>query len=439
MNKKVSLWVVLLLSWFFLIITVLFGWAVYHVKNGGSFFSRTASKVIITIASFPVLVEQTCIQLNTYSALVRSNYYPSVKGFKMENNYIDSNYILLPQYDVDKKQSTIKLVRISDNKIMHQWTPDWDQIRDSLKKTSRYWQDANIDDIRLIHPLLFPDGSIIFHDTTSPLIKIDKDSKLIWNLNGFFHHAIEVDAEQNIWVSSVIKPSKFLPGFLDDYNDEAISKISPTGKLIFQKSLAEIFVENGNRGLLLGVGPCTSDVFHINDIQPALTSTKYWMKGDLLISLCDRSTVILYRPSTNKILWLQTGPWLHQHDVDFIDSSKIGVFGNNTVLDDVGLRILGGHNEQYIYDFEKDTITTPYTKFLSDAKVSTVTEGRTDVLPNGDLFVEETNKYRLLRGNKSKTIWQFANPIDEKKTGAIFWSRFVTRQEFEKLNFLKHP
>lgn len=438
MNKKVPLWAVLLLLWFGLVITITFGWAVWHIEQGGTLFSKQTAKKINLVASFPSLVKNVFLEIKHPSILERPNLYPSINGFKMEGNFIDSNYILLSTYDSKSKSSVVKLKRIGDKKVIYQWSPNLEQIKKVLISKSEFWNNAKTQNLRLFHPLLSSDGSVVFHNYVSPLIKIDKNSRVVWIKNGLFHHSLEFDAEGNIWVSSMDKHSKALPKVLGDFNDEHITKISPDGELLFNKSITKILIENGYSGLMLGVGDFEEDMLHVNDIQPALNSGKYWQKGDLLISVRNRSTVFLYRPSTNKILWLKVGPWLHQHDVDFIDAVHIGIFGNNTVRSEEQERLIDGYNDQYIYNFETSELTTPYTEFFKKSGIATPAEGRSAVLKNGDLFVEETNNNRLLRGTTKKVLWQFVDRIDQNTVSALSWSRFVTEEEFKKLNFLKH-
>ena len=81
---------------------------------------------------------------------------------------------------------------------------------------------------------------------------------------------------------------------------------------------------------------------------------------------------------------------------------------------------------------------TPYSEFFKSAKIATLTDGRSDVLSNGDLFVEETKFGRILRGNQNNTIWQYSQRIDSKSVAALFWSRFVTSDEFKQLTFLNN-
>jgi len=438
MNRKIPLWLVLLLLWFAFIIALTFGWEVWRIRNSRQRMNSKADQFIISLASFPSLVKESFNELKQPSKLICPDLYPNVSGLKTEKNYIDSNYILLSTYDKKENQSVVKLIRLSDQKIIYQWMPNYDEIIKLYGKQNKFWLVTDKHNLQLCHPLLSPDGSIIFNNYLSPLIKVDKNSKLIWGVNGIFYHSIEYDADGNVWVSSIIKPSPFLPDLLNDYQDDAITKISPNGKLLFRKSVAQILVENGYRTLLLGVGTYEKDLLHLNDIQPALSSGNYWIKGDLLISLRNKSTVFLYRCSTNKILWLKTGPWLNQHDVDFIDSGRIGIFGNNTVRVFGADRLVDGYNEEYIFNFKTNTTETPYTEFLKKATVSTRTQGRSDVLPNGDLFVEETNNNRLLRGSKKDIIWQYVDRIDKHSVAALSWSRFITAAEFKKLTFLKN-
>ena len=439
MNKKVSLWIVLLIVWVFLAITLMFGWAVGYIHEGGHLISGKSKDVILAIARFPTMVDVSIKQLTSAPPLILKDRYPDIDGLKLnEKNYTDSNYILLSAYDKEAEHSSIRLVRLSDQKILYRWAPDINEIikiRDHNRPVSEASTKRNI---VFWHPLLFPDGSIAFNTEDRSLIKINKDSKISWSLDGKFHHSQEADSEGNIWASSVMdKNSDYLNEFFEEYRDDALAKVSPEGKLLEKRSITKILLDNGYRGLLFGIGPMEKDPLHLNDIQPALTSTEYWQKGDLLVSIRNKSTVFLYRPSTNKILWLQTGPWLNQHDADFIDNSRIAIFGNNIVRNK-NYDFIDGHNEVYVFDFKTMESETPYTKFLKDAKVKTMTGGRSEILPNGDVFVEETDFGRMLRGNSTNTIWQFVERIDKSSAAVLGWSRIVQPAEFKKYTFLKN-
>lgn len=442
MNRKAPLWVLFLIIWIFLMITIAFGWAVWNVNTGRTTFSKSTGESILFVAKLPTLINQTYHEITGKEGsnlMITSDKNKGINGLQVKApNFVDSNYLLLSSYDKTAKQSTVKLMRLADQKIMHQWTPNVDDaLKLFIKKEDVPWQiEHNPGNFRMLHPLLSNDGSIYYNFIFSPLVKMGSDSKIIWSLEGMYHHSLEFDADGNIWAPCLVEHSKFTSPVLKDYKDDKIVEISPDGKKLFEKSISEILLENGYKGLLWGVGPYEEDEIHLNDIQPAFTSSQYWEKGDLLISLRNKSTIFLYRPSTNKITWLKTGPWLNQHDVDFLNGTQIGLLGNNVIRGDK-MTLIDGYNDQYIYDFSTDSVTTPYTAFFKSADVGTLSEGRTDILDNGDLFVEETEVGRLLRGSKTGTVWQYAEHVDEKSVSALSWSRFVTYNQFNNLTFLK--
>ncbi len=442
MNRKAPVWVILLIVWVFLMVTIWFGWAVWNVNTGRNTFSKSTGESILFVAKLPTLVSQTYHAVTApegANLMITSEKNKGIEGLQVKApNFVDSNYLLLSSYDKTEKQSTVKLIRLSDQKILHQWTPDVeDALKLYIKKDSVPWQiEHNAGNFRMLHPLVANDGSIFYNFIFSPLIKMGSDSKIIWSVEGMFHHSLEFDADGNIWAPCLVENTKFKSSVLKDYKDDKIVEISPDGKKLFEKSISEILLENGYRGLLWGVGPYEEDEIHLNDIQPALTSSQYWEKGDLLISIRNKSTVFLYRPSTNKITWLKTGPWLNQHDVDFLNDTQISLLGNNVIRGDK-MTLIDGYNDEYIYDFSTDSIATPYTEFFKSADIGTLSEGRSDILANGDIFIEETEVGRLLRGSKTATIWQYAEHTDAKSVAALSWSRFVSSNEFNNLTFLK--
>lgn len=438
MNKKVSLWILLLIIWGFSMITLMFGWAVGYIHEGGYLIKGNTRSVILAIAKFPTLVDVSIKQIFSKPPLILTDRYPEISGLRLEDkNYRDSNFLFLSAYDKEAGQSGFKLIRLSDQKVLYRWVPDINEIIKVRDKGKSLAEQSNKGNIVFWHPLPSGDGSVVFNTEDRSLIKIDKNSKILWSLDGIYHHSQEFDAEGNIWASSVMdNNSDFVRQFFEDYRDDAIAKVSPDGKLLFKKSITDILLENGYRGLLFGIGPMERDPLHLNDIQPALTSTEYWQKGDLLVSIRNKSTVFLYRPSTNKILWLKTGPWLNQHDANFVDESRISIFGNNIIRNNK-YDFIDGHNEVYIFDFKNSETSTPYTDFLMKAKVKTMTGGRSEVLPNGDVFIEETDFGRMLRGSNRQIIWQYVERVDEKSAAVLGWSKIIAPLELNSFNFIK--
>jgi hypothetical protein len=134
---------------------------------------------------------------------------------------------------------------------------------------------------------------------------------------------------------------------------------------------------------------------------------------------------MLYRPSTNKVLWLKTGPWMNQHDMNFVDDHTISVFGNDVINN----RLFNGQNSVYFYDFKADQVSEPYQKIMQQMEVKTLAEGRGTPLGGGDLFIDESNNGRILRVSTDEVKWEYVRRIDEETIAMSSWSRYLTPQE----------
>ena len=170
--------------------------------------------------------------------------------------------------------------------------------------------------------------------------------------NNYYHHSIEIDHENNFWVPSVLNPSLIKDENYKDYmGDDGVTKISSDGKLLFEKSVVQILIDNGYKHLLFSQLKYDEDVIHLYDIQPVLADGPYWKKGDIFLSLRSISTVFLYRPSTNKIIKMLRSPhFSYQHDVDIINNKTIYIFNNNLFNTRNGQKIFT-KSEIISYDF----------------------------------------------------------------------------------------
>ncbi len=366
-------------------------------------------------------------------------------GFNYTSFYKGSkDYILESAYGKKEKQSIVRLIRIRDRKILHTWVPNIEQLNKSFNQTYSYGvkNEMNLRNTQIINPILTNDGSIIYGGTG--FYKIDKNSKIIWENLNRSHHSNEMDENGDFWICGFNTNLAISKKFL--LKDDAVQKIDgKTGKIIFQKSIYEILKENGFERGSIFVNPIITssskyyDYFHLNDIQPVKKDTKYFKKGDLFISLRQLNLVLLYRPSTNKIVWKRTGDWLNQHDIEIIDDHRIAIFGNNITngkFHIVSKNLIDGHNIEYIYDFEKDTITTPFETLFKSSNIGTFTEGRARIVNNNEIFIEETNHGRLLYGNKKHLLWTYVNKIDENHFSQFNWCRYITEDEFKKFTFV---
>lgn len=432
--RKIELWAVLLVLILAAVAAMLFGGIVRSVAADRSKFG-TLGKVAWSIASVPgdirsVLTEaggndQLAVDDQSRFAGQRGWVPGSAAGSPM------AGYLLLSRYDGDAGHSVIELTDLATLRVLHRidlqadaYFEDADR-RTTLRPTG-HWSTPLF---RAIHPIAVDGGDLLIKDHTSPLVRIDACGNRVWMKDGgLFHHASERGADGTIWTSVHLRRSA-IAGTAEDFFDDAVVNLSAEGKILYQRSIAEVLLEQGYGHILFGRSPFYRDPMHLNDVQPVLEDGPYWRRGDLFISLRHASAVLLFRPSTDKIVWLRQGPWSGQHDVDILDDHRIGIFNNN--MQDRGTgEDVEGTNEILVYDFATDTVSSPYRAWLERANVRTPSEGLFTILPSGHLMVEETDAGRLLFFSPTGEL--AASHVNRAGDGRIWmqnWSRYLSPAE----------
>lgn len=347
----------------------------------------------------------------------------------------DSGYLLFSGVDPEFKQSLVKLIRIADGKVMEHWVPEWRAINEKI--TGNKWApNGSSANLSAIHPILLKDGGIIFN-TGNAMVRMNRCSmQPAWILDHVFHHSNELALDgQSVWTASVLAEAFDDNYFLHDrLRQDSLARVSLDGHILENRSFAKILIENGLREMLLGPPGWffNPDPIHINQISVASTDSKYWKRGDLLISARHLSSIFLYRPSTGRIIWHRQGPWMNQHSARFVDNHRISVFDNNVyggAPNNQSFVSSDETNRVFLYDFDTHQATQPWATLLSITKPITKSAGLARVLADGGLFIEETNFGRHMRFTKDKLLWSRINDYDDKRIGLVSWSRYLDVEE----------
>ena len=361
------------------------------------------------------------------------------QGFQIrDSDFKDDGYLLIAHYSKSYKQTIVTLFSLSENKVLHEWVPNLDELFELTPKT----RDPNNPEMtyRCRNPLLLPDGDIITTGGAGlgSLVRLDPCGHPRWAIDRHFHHSIELDAEGRIvaciWVDSPNEPT--IPR-----NEDGYAIVSLDGEILEERSIATIMMNDEYRTLLFGIGEYEKDRLHLNDAQPIHQDNGLAKAGDIALSMRNISTVGLYRPSTRKMLWTKTGPWLNQHDINILEDGRYSVFGNDAIRNstfETWNSIIADSTQAdiYIYNPETDEITKPYAEITRKIGLRTDTQGRCRILSNGDVFIEETNRCRMLRVSPDKVRWEYISSVTEETNGVLHWSRYLPANEVD-LSWLK--
>ena len=411
-----------------------------RLQNGGA-IAPTLTTAAIVLAEVPedLLVWVSLIGKPGYKIHDR---FPKQAGF-VGGTDRDERYLLLNRRDEEIEKSVVELIDLRSFQVLHRWEPGFDTDTLGFGKAELSYREiypfySDVLENKATHSLLTPQGNLVV-GRDGHIGKFNVCSNLLWNASleegAPTNASLELDGQGNIWVTAALSvipslgqdveigdPTWVPPSYLDNL----IVQISPSGEVIFSKSIADILAENRLAQFVVRFNfPPTPDFFHLVDIQPALSDGTHWQRGDLLISLKHISLVLLYRPSTDSVLWHSIGRTEFQSDVDFVDESSIAIFDNNTPVylkknaiygqhRDLKFKVVNGHNKVLVYDFASDQYSHHLIDSLRTNEVKTASRGRNQILPNGDLFVEESDFGRLLYfKSDGSLLWSYVNRTED--------------------------
>lgn len=263
------------------------------------------------------------------------------------------------------------------------------------------------------HPfLVLPDGSLIVSfDGGDVMARIDSCSKPIWIREGIFHHSMTVADDGSVWVWRADGSHYAQYHYLLNFDAETGATIREIGLIedIIQKlgPQAEIFgVRHDYPFRRIDGDPPdrdSFDFFHPNDVDvlSATLAPRFPMfePGDLLVSFRVIDLVAVIDPKTAALKWWNTGPWLKQHDPDFLPDGRISVYSNNP-----------GRRRSDIIKI--DPTTRSVTSDLYDGAVHfySAEMGSHQYQPNGNILITVPGEGRvLLVSPHGEPIMEFNN------------------------------
>ena len=199
-----------------------------------------------------------------------------------------------------------------------------------------------------------------------------------------------------------------------------------------------MLIENDYEYLILG-RPWKNNILHINDSQPILVNDDYVNQGDIAFSSRHLSTVFLYRPAEKKIVWLKSGPWMAQHDIDYLGDGIFSLYGNNNYLNMPGFKIDRANPKSknktklYFYDTKNDKVTMPFEKPMNSIEFNRASSGVQRIVDKEKLYLDID--YSLYFMDKEELIWKFDKLVGDTNKSYFHWTRYFKNEEMD-LNWM---
>ena len=462
MYKKVEVWILCLIILLGFLFSIGLGTLV-RLELKGSRQLGFISKGALFLAEIPInflrMMNPTYLN-ESYTHVDHSKrkikYPPSKEasqGEYIEINKLTKGYILVSSYSPEYQTSTVKLFDLKQNRFIYSWVPEVDKILKLTKHDNQsftFTTNTNKKKIfRTQHPLLSEDGGIIFHSGEGSLVKIDKCSHTVWTNSQHFHHSIERGSSGHLYAtivvpySSNIIPEKYKLTMDKDFkfrNDGFAILDEKTGKIIKEYSMAKILFDNGYDELFFLGTSLTPDYFHLNDADPIKFSDHYVAKGDVMLSSRTLSMISLYRPSSNKVIWLKIGPWTQQHDIDYVGDGIFTVYNNSKTLNITHESWHRGFKfEKFssIYEYDMKSQSTKKLLYFDKSRISHKSGGRQQKTKQGHYFIDD-EQFLYILDKDQRMLFLMYFPLMKNKVAAIHWSRYLDVINKETLKGLKN-
>jgi hypothetical protein len=276
------------------------------------------------------------------------------------------------------------------------------------------------------------------------IVKLDKDSRLIWKYTKQAHHDLDIGPDGKIYAMLHRVVQEPVPGMErtePPFIDDQVVVLTPDGKELQVVSILQSILDSPYQSILQFADPEApkGDFLHLNSVKyldaGMASKLPYASAGDVLISLRQIDVLAVLDLRERKIKWAIRGPWHHQHDPDLLPNGNMLVFSNRGDLRHGGTsRVLefNPFNLEILWEYPGNSGERLYTSIY----------GSQQRLPNGNTLISESNNGRLLEVTRDKeVVWEYRIP--ERKVDfrgntvatVVFGQRF-SREELPFLDEL---
>jgi len=287
-----------------------------------------------------------------------------------------------------------------DGKVLHRWSCDFWAVWPDYptypgNENTQYWRRA----------YLYENGDILAIFEGLGLVKLDKNSKVLWEHPGKAHHDLEVAPNGDIYV--LTRETRLLQGthrtrpILEDF----VSILGPDGVEKKRVSLLRCFENSEYKFWKRVLGWRRGDIFHTNTLElldgRIADKVPAFRKGNVLISVLMLGAIAVADLEQEKIVWSHRGEFRSQHDPKILENGNLLLFDNKGRVGESSVWEIDPATKEVLWRYQGS----------KEAPFFSRTCGAAQRLPNGNTLVTESDPGRAFELTPDKQIvWEFINP-----------------------------
>lgn len=334
--------------------------------------------------------------------------------------------------------------------VVQHWDIGWFDIWPDAEHVPAIFMPKRVPGTHIHGAVILDDGDLVFNFEYLGLVRLDVCGDVIWRLPYQTHHSIYMDpGSGNLWVSGRQfheTPVAELPNHVPTFAEPTVLEVTPDGSILREISVFDVLKKNDLEGLMLlkdfteivgNNAETAGDTLHLNDVEvfPSHLPSGHFKPGDIMLSLREIHTVLVFDPDTLEITFIKTGHTIGQHDPDFVDGNRISVFDNHVAADPVE----GKQSRIVMFSALSDEKEILYQGTEREPFYTDVM-GKQQWLANGNLLLTESTKGRAFEiTDDGEIVWQHINLLAEEgwvglvdeaqRLPANFDQRFFEKQQ----------
>jgi hypothetical protein len=246
------------------------------------------------------------------------------------------------------------------------------------------------------------------------LVKLDKDSNVIWSYLQPAHHDFDIAPDGKIFVLTqeiIDEPLPQLEHLASPRLDDFVVILSPDGEELKKMPLLDVVEQSDYRQLLWEISSfALADALHTNSVhvitEQEAKRFSFGSAGQLLVSFREPSAIGVIDIDEEKLVWAATGYWTGQHDPHIMENGNILLFDNRG-----NFRKPEGRSRVVEFNPETMEIVWQYTG-TADSPLDSDIRSYGQRLRNGNTLITESNGGRILEVTPDRSIvWEYTNPV----------------------------
>lgn len=304
-----------------------------------------------------------------------------------------------------------------DGKVLHTWERPYSTVWEPGVGIPRPKPDTHVWFRKVV---VYPNGDLLavyeaVGDTPYGygLVRLNRDSEVIWSYFGRAHHDVDVGSDGRVYALTHEIVDEPLEGFdnlrvprLDDF----LVVLSPEGEELKKVSVIDAVANSSFNYLLHTVSwYAVGDALHTNSVdfidRGSAANFVAGEPGQVLLSLRELNAVVVLDIEEEEIVWAMRGPWIAQHDADVLPNGNVLLFDNRG-------NFQRPNGISRVIEVDPQTMEIVW-QYAGTAKRPLASEIRSSQqrLPNGNTLITESSGGRLLEVTRAgEIVWEYFNP-----------------------------